>query len=158
MMRIAAGDSRSVSNATSGDRKHIVTAVCFAVPLLTIFAALNGYEVSAQNAEQFPDAYGRSRTELRLAPLNARFPATAQFGYITDLDPSNQVYSAALLATQYALAPRQLFIVGKKAVPEWAVGIFTRPGDYASAGAAHGYEMAADMGNGVVLYHRKDSR
>jgi hypothetical protein len=98
------------------------------------------------------------RTELRLAPLNARFPATARIGYITDLDPSNPVYSPALLATQYAIAPRQLLIVGKKVVPEWAVGIFTRSGDYASAGAAHGYEMVANLGNGVVLYRRESSR
>ena len=147
-----------MQNSNSGGRELIVTAVCFAVPLLAFFAALNGYVVSEKNAEQFPDTYGVSRAELRFAPVIARIPATAPIGYITDLDPSSPAYSAAFLATQYALAPRQLLMVGKGADPEWAAGNFSRPIDYASAGAAHSYEMVADMGNGVVLYRRKSSR
>lgn len=147
-----------MKGTNSGGRKLIVTAVCFAVPLLAFFAALNGYQVSVKNAGQFPDAYGVSRAELRFAPLIARIPATAQIGYITDLDPSHPAYSAALMATQYALAPRQLSIVGKGIGPEWAAGNFSRPVDYASAGTTHGYDVVADMGNGVVLYRRKASR
>ena len=128
-----------MQDTNSGGREHIVTAVCFAVPLLTFFAALNGYQVSATNAKQFPDTFGVSRAELRFAPLIARIPATAQISYFTDLDPSSPAYSAAFLATQYALAPRQLSIAGQGANPEWAAGNFSRPVDYASAGAAHSY-------------------
>ncbi len=113
--------------------------------------------MSVSYAQQFPDAYGRSLTESRLAPVIQRLPANARIGYITDLEPTNSMYSAVLLATQYALAPRQLFVVGKAIVPEWAVGVFMRPRDYTSAGAARGYEVVADMGDGVVLY-RKSSR
>lgn len=139
-------------------RKLIVTTACFTVPVLVFFAALNGYQVSARNAEQFPDTYGVTRAELRFAPLLERIPATAQIGYLTDIAPSNSAYAAALLATQSALAPRQLFVIGEGPSPEWAAGNFSHPVDFAAIGAAQGYEMAADLGNGVVLYRRKSSR
>ena len=126
--------------------------------MLVLFAALNGYQVSARSAEQFPDTYGVARGELRFAPLIERVPATAQIGYITDLAPSSPAYDATLLATQYALAPRQLLIIGEGASPEWAAGYFSRPADFAALGATHGYDMVADLGNGVILYRRKSSR
>jgi hypothetical protein len=43
-------------------------------------------------------------------------------------------------------------------MPEWAVGNFSKPQDYASAGDAHGYTLVADLGNGIVLFRRKDLR
>ena len=147
-----------MQKTSPGGRKPLVTAVCFAVPLLTFFASLNGYHVSATNAKQFPDTFGVSRAQLRFAPLIARIPATAQIGYFTDLDPSSSDYSAAFVAAQYALAPRQLLIAGKAVAPEWATGNFSRPVDFAAAGAAHNYEVVADLGTGVVLYHRRSSR
>jgi hypothetical protein len=146
-----------MENPDSGGRKLIVTVVCFAVPLLAFFAALNGYQVSAANAERFPDTYGTARAELRLAPVIAQLPATARMGYLTDLEPANPAYAAAFLAAQYALAPRRLTIAGKGANPEWAVGNFSQPLDFSATGAAHGYEMVADFGNGVVLYRRRSS-
>ena len=139
-------------------RKLVVTAICFAVPLLVVFAALNAYQVSAGTAEQFPDTYGVARAEQRFAPLIERIPANAQVGYITDIEQSHSAYAATLMATQYALAPRQLFIVGEGIKPEWAAGNFSRPADFAAAGATHGYDVAADLGNGVILYRRRSSR
>jgi hypothetical protein len=139
-------------------RKLVVTAICFAVPLLVIFAALNAYQVSARTAEQFPDTYGVARAEQRFAPLMERLPANAQVAYITDLEQSNPAYPAALMATQYALAPRQLFIAGEGTRPEWAAGNFSRPVDFAAAGATHGYDVAADLGSGVILFRRRPSR
>ncbi len=81
--------------------------------------------------------------------------ANAQLGYLTDLEPAHQAYPAAFLATQYAVAPRQLLMIGPQARPEWAVGNFTKPIDFASTGAAQGYDVSMDFGNGVVLFHRK---
>ena len=84
-------------------------------------------------------------------------PANARIGYITDLAPDEKAYMPALLAAQYALAPRQLLTIGVGPAPELAVGNFARPADYVAAGAAKGYEVTADLGNGVVLYHRRRS-
>jgi hypothetical protein len=139
----------------SVNRKAAVTAVCLAVTVLAIFAAMNSYQVSARYSEQYPDAYGAGRAQLRFAPLIERVPATARIGYITDLEPSQDAYSAAFLAVQYALAPRQLIVVKQGQTTELAVGNFSKPVDYAAAGATLGYEVAGDFGNGVILYKRK---
>ena len=84
-------------------------------------------------------------------------PVAARLGYITDLDPSQSAYNTAFLAAQYALAPRQLVLAERGSQAEWAVGNFSKPQDFAAAGAARGYEVAADLGNGVILYRRKAS-
>jgi hypothetical protein len=81
-------------------------------------------------------------------------PASAVLGYLTDLDPSQQAYGSAFLAAQYAVAPRVLVLIDPQTRPEWAVGNFTRPMDFSAVGAAKGYAMNADLGNGVVLFHR----
>jgi hypothetical protein len=125
--------------------------------VLAVFAALNSFQVSQGYSAQYPDTYGGARAEVRFAPLAARTPSGAQLGYITDLDPSQPAYAAAFLAAQYALAPRLLVTLTSAtgSRPEWAAGNFTKPQDYAAAGSSLGYEAAADLGNGVVLFHRK---
>src|SRR5262245_34774812 len=139
----------------SSPRATAVTVVCLAVAALAVFGAMNSYQVSARYAEQFPDAYGAGRAQIRFAPVLERVPAAARLGYITDLDPSAAAYSAAFLAAQYALAPREVMLPGQGTAPEIAVGNFTKPMDFAAAGAARGYELTADLGNGVVLFHKK---
>jgi hypothetical protein len=130
-------------------------AACLAVGVLGVFGALSSYEVSRGFSEQFPDAYGGARAELRLAPLVARTAPDAALGYFTDLDPSGTAYSAGYLAAQFALAPRLLLIVDTQTRPEWAVGNFAQLRDYSQFGDARGYGLVADLGNGVTLFHRK---
>jgi hypothetical protein len=137
----------------AGDvRAGVVRGTCLAVAVVAVFGAMNSYQTSVRNARQYPDAYGAGRAQVRFAPLVARVPASARLGYLTDLDRSSDAYAAGFLAAQYALAPRQL--VASEA-PEWAVGNFSQPQDFAAAGAALGYELSADLGNGVALYRRK---
>lgn len=131
-----------------------VTAGVLAVGVLGAFGALNSYQVSSNYAEKFPDAYGGGVAQVRFAPLLERVPASAELGYITDLDPSQRAYESAFLAAQYAVAPRVLVTTQGAAWPEFAVGNFSRPQDFAAAGAARGYAMTADLGNGVVLFRR----
>jgi hypothetical protein len=133
----------------------LVIAASLAVAVLGAWGALNSYQVSASYAEQYPDAYGGERAQTRFAPLAGRVPASAVLGYFTDLDPGQAAYAPAFLAAQYAVAPDTLVFLDGKAPPEWAVGNFSKPADFASAGAARGYAMAADLGNGVILFRRK---
>ena len=140
--------------ASSG-RATAVTVVCLSVAVLAVFGAMNSYQVALRNAERYPDAYGAARAQARFAPLLERLPRSAAAGYITDLDAAANAYAPALLAVQYALAPRQLVNLRPGTSPEWAVGNFSKPQDYAAAGAARGYEVAGDFGNGVVLFRRK---
>lgn len=139
----------------SANRSGAVSFVCLAVSALSVFAVLNSIQTAKSWAQQYPDAYGAARADVRFAPLLARVAANAQLGYLTDLEPTHQAYSAAFLATQYAVAPRQLLMISPQVRPEWAVGNFTRPIDFAGAGAAHGYDVSVDFGDGVVLFHRK---
>jgi hypothetical protein len=143
------------SSPLSGNRPGAVSFVCLAVCVLSVFAVFNSLEPTKASAEQYPDAYGAARAESRFAPLLVRVATNAQLGYLTDLESTHPAYSAAFLAAQYALAPRQLLMVSPQMRPEWAVGNFTKPIDFASAGAAQGYDVSADFGNGVVLFHRK---
>jgi hypothetical protein len=131
-----------------------VTVGVLAVGVLGAFGALNSYQVSSNYAEKFPDAYGGGVAQVRFAPLLERVPAAAELGYLTDLEPAQMAYGPAFLAAQYAVAPRLLVTVDAGTRPEVAVGNFTRPMDFAAAGAAQGYAMVADLGNGVVLFHR----
>ena len=133
----------------------MITAAALAVAVLGAAGAFSSYQVSASYAQRYPDAYGGERAQVRFAPLGSRVPASAQLGYFTDLDPSQPAYAPAYLAAQYAVAPRVLVFLDGKTRPEWAVGNFTKPQDFAAAGEAHGYAMTADLGNGVVLFRRK---
>ena len=134
----------------------LITAATLTVAVLGMAGALNSYQVSARYAEQFPDAYGVERAQARFAPLNARVEASAELGYFTDLDAPQPAYAAALLAARYAVAPRVLIVVdGSTGRPEWAAGNFSKPVDFAAAGKARGYEMIADLGNGLVLFRRQ---
>ena len=132
----------------------LVTAGALVVGVLGAFGALNSYNVSSNYSGQFPDAYGGGVAQVRFAPLLERVPASATLGYLTDIEPSQKAYGSAFLAAQYAVAPRVLVMADEKSRPEWAVGNFSRPLDFAAAGAARGYTMTADLGNGVVLFHR----
>src|SRR5258706_421182 len=142
-------------DAPASPRSTAITIVCLAVAALSVFATMNSYQVSARYAEQFPDAYGAGRAQIRFAPVLARVPAKGRLRYITDLEPSSTAYSAAFLAAQYALAPREVMLPAQGTTPEIAVGNFTKPMDFAAAGAAQGYDITVDLGNGVVLFHKK---
>src|ERR1700720_4404779 len=116
-----------------------VTAAVLAVGVLGAFGGLNSYEVSSNYAEKFPDAYGGAVAQVRFAPLLERVPAAAELGYFTDLDPGEKASESAFLAAQYAVAPRVLVTMQSSGRLEWAVGNFSRPQDFAAAGAARGY-------------------
>ena len=125
-----------------------------AVALLSAAAAFQSYSIAQGLRRQGVDPYGVERAALRMAPLLSRIPANAEVGYLTDLPPEHAAANPAFLAAQYALAPRQLLPLAGGAQTEWVVGNFSQPADYAAAGARHGLALAADFGNGVVLYRR----
>ena len=135
----------------------MVTAACLAVAVLAVFGSFNSYQNSRTYAAQFPDLYGGAKAQIRFAPLLERVPANAELGYFTDLDPLQPAAGSAFLAAQYAVAPRLLLNVDAQVRPEWAVGNFSKPQDFAAAGAAKGYGIVEDLGNGVVLFRRSSS-
>ncbi len=136
------------------NRSTIITVVLFAIGILAVYGALSSYQLSAAYAKQYPDAFGSVIAQVRFAPLLERVPATAVLGYFSDIDRASDAFNAAFLAAQHAVGPRLLVLVDAKDGPEWAVGNFSKPQDYGALGATHGYQMVADMGNGIVLFKR----
>ena len=137
-----------------------MNAACIAVAILGVLGAGNSYQTSRDYSGRYPDVYGGAKAEIRFAPLLVRLPANAEVGYFTDLDPSQAVAGGVRLAAQYAVAPRLLLDLDSQnkdgqARPEWAVGNFSKPQDYAAAGGARGYGLVEDLGSGVVLFRRK---
>lgn len=111
----------------------LIKAATLVVAVLGAAGAFSSYQVSATYAQQYPDAYGGERAETRFAPLSSRVPKSAELGYFTDLDPSQPAYAPAFLAAQYAVAPRMLVFLDGKERPDWAVGNFSKPLDFAAA-------------------------
>jgi hypothetical protein len=146
-----------MAQAAQSSRSTLVTVILIAVAVLAIYGALSSYQLSVQYASQYPDAFSGDRGRVRFAPASARIPPVAELGYLTDLDPAQPAYAPAFLSAQYALAPRALIIVNANNKPELAVGNFTKPQDFAAAGAALGYALETDLGNGVILFRRKSS-
>ncbi len=126
-----------------------------AVAALAVLASLNSYQGTVEDRRRLPDRYGvESSLEQRFASVSVRLPASGAVGYLSDVPFSDPAGTPAFLAAQYALAPRLLVPVDTHGAAEWAVGNFSRPSDFAAAGARAGYTMTAQMGNGVVLYRK----
>lgn len=132
---------------------RVVTGV-LVVAVLAVLASLNSYQVSVANARQFADPYGAALAEQRFAPSLPSLPSDAVLAYISDLPLQQVAGTAAFLAAQYALAPRMVVPVEDHPAAEWAVGNFSRPANYAAAGAKSGYAMVGDYGSGVIVYRK----
>jgi hypothetical protein len=133
----------------------LVTVVCVAVACLSLFGGMNSYRLSVDQAKAAPDNYGGLRAQTRFSGVLPVIPPSEKLGYFTDIDPKASLYGSEFMAVQYAVAPRELFKLGGGQSPQWAVGNFSKPQDYAAAGAVLGYELVTDFTNGVVLFRRK---
>lgn len=125
-----------------------VLAALIAVAIAAVLASADSLQLASQLQ---PDPFGAESAQQRFAVASTRLTPRGEVGYISDLPLHGSAGTAAFLATQYALAPRLLVPV-RQTHPQQAVGNFSRPADYAVAGAKAGYALEADLGNGVVLY------
>lgn len=132
----------------------LLPAAVFALALLAPLGALQSYRVAKEMAAASQDPYGVARAVERLSPLRERLPAGARVAYFTDVPVNTEAGTAAFLAAQYALAPCLLVDADATPRPEWAVGNFSKPQDFSRPG----YKLAADFGNGAILYRRGDAR
>jgi hypothetical protein len=137
-------------------RPAAIPAVCLGVAALSVFGALNSYQVSSGIAQQSPDPFAAAAAETRLAPILERIPANATLAYLSDVPQEKDAGKAMFFAAQNALAPRLLIFAGAGRRPDFALGNFSSPGDFTSAGAQAGYSVIQDFGNGVVLYRKTE--
>jgi hypothetical protein len=127
-----------------------------AVVALALAGALDYY--------QFLSAYAGSADQFQVAAEQPRFsgaaaalPPAGVVGYLSDVPLSDNQGLAWFGAARYALAPRMLVPLEHAGKPVWVVGNFIHSADTARVAAEHGLSVAADYGNGVVLF-RKDAR
>ena len=125
-----------------------------AVAALGVAASFKSYEASAEQHREVTDPYGVGLAMQRFAAVNRQLPIDEPIGYLSDLALTDQAGTPAFLAAQYALSPRLLAPAEQSSSAQWAVGNFSRPTDYAAAGARLGFRVVQDTGNGVVLYKR----
>lgn len=119
---------------------------------MVMIAAVLASADSLQLASQLqPDPFSVASAQQRFAAVAARLPAFDEIGYISDLPLEGKDGAPAFLVAQYALAPR-LLTPASHTGPQLAIGNFSRPSDYAKAGAKTGYVVEADLGSGVVLF------
>jgi len=125
-----------------------------AVAIAAVLASADSLQLASQLQQ---DPWGVQSAAQRFSGAATRLPPLDEVGYISDLAVDGKDGTPAFLAAQYALAPRLVTPVGRAALadgtaPRYAVGNFSRPTDFAAAGAKAGYTVEADLGNGVVLY------
>ena len=112
-----------------------------------------GFETAYQRQNQ--DPYMVSAQFTRLGPLLSVVPENAVMGYLTDAQPGSVSDSAMLGTAQYVLAPR---LLTKGSGPDWVLGNFARPADFAALADSHGLRLQKDFGNGVVLFRKAGER
>jgi hypothetical protein len=122
-----------------------------AVAIAAVLASADSLQLATQLQS---DPWGVESAAQRFSGTATRLPPLDEIGYISDLPVDGKDGTPAFLAAQYALAPRLVTPVGRSALvrPQHAVGNFSRPTDFAAAGAKAGYAVEADLGNGVILY------
>lgn len=132
----------------------LLMAVIVLVSVLSISGLLRSYRTTGQLAASGRDPYGVELAMRRFAPARAQLPASARVAYFTDVPLNTEAGVAAFMAAQHALAPCLLIEPSLVELPAWAVGNFSRPQPYDRSG----YTVAADLGNGVILYVREERR
>ncbi|MCL4841702.1 MAG: hypothetical protein KJZ79_07680 [Bryobacteraceae bacterium] len=131
----------------------LLLVVVAGVLLLAFSGLLRSIQTTNQLAASTRDPYGVELALRRFAPARAQLPPGVRVAYFTDIPLDSDSGVAAFLATQHALAPCLLAQPDPASPTEWAVGNFSRPQNYHRPG----YALAADLGNGVILYRRESA-
>ena len=130
---------------------RVQAAVALAAAL-SLWGAVEHFGFETEYQKQSRDPYRIAAQAERLQGVRAATSDNAILGYITDAEPGSVTASAMLNAAQYVLAPR---LLRQDAGQDFTLGNFTRPADYAAAGAKYGLRVERDFGAGVVLYRKE---
>ena len=125
-----------------------------AAAVLSLWGVIGYFGFEAEYQKQNRDPYQIGALAARFEGVRSATPENAILGYITDMEPGSVLASAMFNGAQYVLAPR---ILQQGAAPDWVLGNFARPADFAAAGSRHGLRIERDFSQGVVLF-RKESR
>jgi hypothetical protein len=119
---------------------------------LCLIVAVRSYREADAYGRTYQDPYMINAQPERLREAARLLPEKSVVGYLSDLPLSDTPGQAAYFGVASFLAPR--LVVRDPDNPAWVIGNFSRPQDYAAAGAVHRLEFVRDLGNGVVLFRR----
>jgi|SRR5581483_2005470 len=128
---------------------------CAAVSVLALWSAINFYGATEEAVGPNADVYKIGEQAARFHDLAAALPATGVVGYVSDVSTDVVLGGVLFSGAQYTLAPRLVTTQKMNPAPEWVVGDFSKPVDFAQFGAARGLVLTRDFGNGVVLYRNQ---
>jgi len=137
------------ATASSGSRFFRVLA--WAVPALAALVSLAMQSAGVGTPPPPPPPEDISAFERRLAPLRGMPELQGLVGYRTDPGPKSVQTVKEFMLTQYALAP---LLVVEGTDHAWVVGNFHQTPPSADEVAREGFEVTADLHNGIVLYRR----
>jgi hypothetical protein len=119
---------------------------------LCLIVGVRAYRDADAYARAYQDPYLINAQPARLGEAARLLPDKAVIGYLSDLSLADTPGQAAYFGAAYALAPR--LVTRDPDSPQWVLGNFSRPQDFAAAGAAHHLVLVRDLGNGVVVFRR----
>lgn len=115
--------------------------------VLSLYAMLSFYGDQSDRNRAQPDPYQVATQKDRFDGLKGEMRSPLVIGYVTDVPFQSGIF----LAVQYVLAP--LLLVDNPG-PDWVVGDFSKPMDYADFGRARRLTLVKDFSNGVVLFKK----
>ena len=137
---------------TSGKYPVWLQAGVCVIAGLCLIAGIEAYRAADASAHAFQDPYLINAQPDRLREAARLLPDKTVIGYLSDLSFEEAIGSAAYFGVANALAPR--LVVRSADEPQWVIGNFSHPLDFAAAGAAHRLDLVRDLGNGVVIFRR----
>jgi len=123
------------------------------IAALCLIVGIRSYRETDAYGRAFQDPYMINAQPERLREAARLLPEKAITGYLSDLSFADAPGQAAYFGVAYALAPR--LVVRSADTPQWVIGNFSHPADFAAAGAAHHLDLVRDLGNGVVIFRRR---
>ena len=124
-----------------------------AIAVLCLLVGIQTYRETGDYARATQDPYLINAQPERVRGAAALLPPNSVAGYLSDLSYDETAGSAAYFGVANALAPR--LVVRDADRPQWVIGNFSRPMDFAVVGAAHRLELVRDFGNGIVVFRRR---
>jgi hypothetical protein len=125
--------------------------------LLSVLALVGSFNARRELSDEqraYRDPYRVNVQSQRFGQAGELLPARGVVGYVSDMEFTSTAGLAAFLTAQYTLAPRALVAAASAQRPEWVVGNFAHPQDYAATGSPLGLQVVRDFGEGVVVYRR----
>uniref|UniRef100_Q01PY3 Uncharacterized protein n=1 Tax=Solibacter usitatus (strain Ellin6076) TaxID=234267 RepID=Q01PY3_SOLUE len=137
---------------TSGKYPLWLQAGVCVIAGLCLIAGIEIHRAVDASAHAYQDPYLINAQPERFREAARLLPDKTVIGYLSDLSFEEAIGSATYFGVANALAPR--LVVRSADQPEWVIGNFSRPLDFAAAGAAHHLDLVRDLGSGVVIFRR----